>query len=161
MAVFFPRDSPFGDFDRIVSAFFDPDAGTTTATRGNNQRQQRNQRSAILTRAGFHPRLDLAETDAGYVVHADLPGIPKDKVDVSISDEGVLVISGERSANKEIKDEQRHVVERSYGRFERAVRLPQDADRDNVQAKMADGVLELVVPKLAAPKEAVKKISIL
>ncbi|KAI9324801.1 HSP20-like chaperone [Zopfochytrium polystomum] len=123
MAVFFPRDSPFGDFDRI--------------------RQQRNQRSAILTRAGFHPRLDLAETDAGYVVHADLPGIPKDKVDVSISDEGVLVISGERSANKEIKDEQRHVVERSYGRFERAVRLPQDADRDNVQAKMADGVLEL------------------
>ncbi|KAI9328994.1 HSP20-like chaperone [Zopfochytrium polystomum] len=161
MAVFFPRDSPFGDFDRIVSAFFDPDAGTTTAARGNNQRQQRTPRSTILTRAGFHPRIDLAETDAGYVVHADLPGIPKDKVDVSISDEGVLVISGERSSNKEIKDEQRHVVERSYGRFERAVRLPQDADRENVQAKMTDGVLELVVPKLAPPKEAIKKISIL
>ncbi|KAI9346758.1 HSP20-like chaperone [Zopfochytrium polystomum] len=160
MAVFFPRDSPFGDFDRIVSAIFDPDAGAAASTTSSSQRQQRNPRSSILTRAGFHPRLDLAETDAGYVVHADLPGIPKDKVDVSISDDGVLMISGERSANKEIKDEQRHVVERSYGRFERAVRLPQDADRDNVQAKMTDGVLELVVPKLAAPKEAVKKISI-
>ncbi|KAI9366746.1 HSP20-like chaperone, partial [Zopfochytrium polystomum] len=152
--------SPFGDFDRIVSAFFDPDASTSTSSSGSGQRQQRNPRSTIVTRAGFHPRLDLAETDAGYVVHADLPGISKDKVDVSISDDGVLMISGERSSNKEIKDEQRHVVERSYGRFERTVRLPQDADRDNVQAKMADGVLELVVPKLAAPKEAVKKISI-
>ncbi|KAJ1569067.1 Heat shock protein HSP 90-beta [Cladochytrium tenue] len=144
MAVFFPRDSVFGDIDRLFDAFAS-DVLAPPASSSNNTG------TGTVTRArggGALGRLDLAETDSSYVIHADLPGVAKENVSVSVGEGNVLTIAGERQQNSETKDARRHIVERSYGRFERAVRLPEDADVDKVQAKMNEGVLELSFPKL-------------
>ncbi|KAJ3093846.1 hypothetical protein HDU96_001999 [Phlyctochytrium bullatum] len=105
-------------------------------------------------------RLDVSETPTSYLIHADLPGVSKDQLNITLKDD-VLTISGERKDSREIKDEQRHVVERSYGRFSRSVRLPVNADAENVAARLDEGVLEVTVGKREVPKEeAPKRISI-
>ncbi|KAJ1561755.1 hypothetical protein HK405_002947 [Cladochytrium tenue] len=111
-------------------------------------------------RGGTFGRLDLIETDGSYIVHSDLPGVAKENVSVSIGEGNVLTIAGERKRNSETKDAHRHIFERSYGRFERSVRLPEDADVGKVQAKMADGVLELSLPKLPPPENRTRTITI-
>ncbi|KAJ1554997.1 hypothetical protein HK405_003477 [Cladochytrium tenue] len=157
MAVFFPRDSVFGDLDRYFNAFASdvfpsatPAASAGTGAAGTVSR----------VRGGTLGRLDLAETDNSYVIHADLPGVAKENVSVSVGEGNVLTIAGERQQNSETKDSRRHIVERSYGRFERSVRLPEDADVDKVQAKMADGVLELSLPKMPPPENKTRTITI-
>ncbi|KAI8607966.1 HSP20-like chaperone [Chytriomyces sp. MP71] len=106
----------------------------------------------------FSARLDFSETDKNYILHADLPGIPKEQVNISIK-EDVLTLSGERSSKHEEKDEHKHIVERSQGKFVRSVRLPQDANVEDVKATMNHGVLELVIGKKAR-EEGVKTINI-
>ncbi|KAJ3211587.1 Heat shock protein HSP 90-beta [Entophlyctis luteolus] len=106
----------------------------------------------------FNARMDLSETEKGYTVCADVPGVNKEDIDIHVKD-NLLTISGERSSDKEIKDDQRHIVERSYGKFSRSLRLPNDADADKVTASMENGVLELLFGK--KPSGAVvKKISL-
>ncbi len=94
------------------------------------------------------PRLDVTETDKAYVFHADLPGLAKENVSISIQDH-TLTIEGERSAKKEEKNEHRHIVERSFGKFSRSLALPKDANTKEVKATMEHGVLELVFTKKA------------
>ncbi|KAJ3109642.1 hypothetical protein HDU97_003118 [Phlyctochytrium planicorne] len=109
------------------------------------------------------PRLDVTETDKSYVIHADLPGINKEEVNINIKDD-MLNISGERRSSSEqvSADNTRRLVERGYGRFSRSVRLPMDADAENVAAKMENGVLELCIAKRETGQEeqGTKKITI-
>ncbi|KAJ3340099.1 hypothetical protein HDU83_007261 [Entophlyctis luteolus] len=107
----------------------------------------------------FNAYMDLSETEKEYILHADIPGVKKDEIDISIK-ENVLTISGERTANKEIKDDQRHLVERAYGKFSRSLRLPNDANADKAVASFDSGVLQLVFPKKPLD-DGVKKISVL
>ncbi|KAJ3089415.1 hypothetical protein HK100_007755 [Physocladia obscura] len=143
------RDPLFRDFDRLFNAQLN-----ALSTIDN----QNNEVASAYWGGNFHARLDLTEADDGYHVHADLPGVNKDEVNITAKD-GILTISGERSTNKEVKDEQRHIVERSFGKFSRSVRLPNDANVEAVSAKLDNGVLELVIAKKVA-EEGVKKISI-
>ncbi|KAJ3106718.1 hypothetical protein HK100_003698 [Physocladia obscura] len=145
----FNRDPLFRDFDRLFNAQLN-----ALSTIDN----QNNEVASAYWGGNFHARLDLTEADDGYHVHADLPGVNKDEVNITTKD-GILTISGERSTNKEVKDEQRHIVERSFGKFSRSVRLPNDANVEAVSAKLDNGVLELVIAKKAVD-EGVKKISI-
>ncbi|KAJ3244382.1 hypothetical protein HDU78_011033 [Chytriomyces hyalinus] len=93
-----------------------------------------------------------------YLVHADLPGIPKEQVQISVKDD-ILTLSGERSQRREEKDEHSHIVERSQGKFSRSLRLPRDANVEDVKATMEHGVLELVVGK-KVKEDGAKKITI-
>jgi HSP20 family protein len=90
------------------------------------------------------PRIDIDESDQAIQVSAELPGVPKDAVDVSI-DGDVLVIRGEKHCER--KDEEARVSECYYGTFQRAIQLPFSPDPDKVEATCENGVLKLIVPK--------------
>ncbi|KAF9676884.1 hypothetical protein SADUNF_Sadunf08G0049900 [Salix dunnii] len=105
-------------------------------------------------------RIDWKETPEAHVFKADLPGLKKEEVKVEIEEGKVLQISGERSKEKEEKNEKWHRVERSSGKFLRRFRLPENARADQVKANMEDGVLTVTVPKVEIKKPDVKAIEI-
>lgn len=95
--------------------------------------------------------LDVVEEKDQYVLKADLPGINKEDVKVSVEN-GILTIEGERKTEAEDKDKQVHRVERSYGRFLRSVNIGTNVDVSKIHASYKDGVLQLNVPKTEAAK---------
>jgi HSP20 family protein len=97
------------------------------------------------------PAIDVYSDDANVVVTAELPGLKKDEVEVSY-DGGVLSIKGERKHEAEFKEEGYHRVERAYGAFHRAVRLPAEVDASKTAAEMKDGVLTITLPKAEQAK---------
>ncbi|MFN4021608.1 MAG: Hsp20/alpha crystallin family protein [Hydrogenophilus thermoluteolus] len=101
--------------------------------------------------ADWAPLVDIEENENGYLIKADLPGLAKDDVHVTLEN-GVLSISGERKQEKEEKDKKYHRVERVYGRFVRSFTLPEDADPDQIFAQFKDGVLEVRIGKSEAVK---------
>lgn len=95
----------------------------------------------------FAPAMDVKETDNEYYVRADLPGVKKDDLDISIQD-GVLTINAETKYENEEKDNGRVIrQERRYGKFVRSMRLGDAVDVDKVKAEYKDGVLNLTLPK--------------
>lgn len=105
----------------------------------------------------WSPAVDIKETDQAFVIHADLPGVKADDIEV-IMEEGVLTIKGERESTKEEEKESYKRVERFKGSFMRRFTLPDIADSSNVSAKTKEGVLELVIPKVEKAKP--QKISV-
>jgi HSP20 family protein len=103
------------------------------------------------------PAIDVTETDGEIEVTAELPGLEEKDVQINVAD-NVLTIRGEKKAEKEDKQKDYHVVERSYGSFYRALELPAGVDADKIKANISKGVLKVTVPKPAA-KQA-KKIDV-
>ncbi|KAK6145404.1 LOW QUALITY PROTEIN: hypothetical protein DH2020_022224 [Rehmannia glutinosa] len=102
---------------------------------------------------------DRLEGDAGGP-RADVPGLKKDEVKVEVEEGNVLHISGERSREKEEKNDTWHRMERSSGKFLRRFRLPENAKMDQIKASMENGVLTVTVPKVETKKPQVKAIEI-
>lgn len=100
---------------------------------------------------GLVPALDVGENDHHYAISVELPGARKEDVHVELH-EGVLTIRGEKTSEREEKQEQSRYVERSYGSFSRSLRLPPDADVEHLDASFKDGVLAITVPKTEAAK---------
>jgi HSP20 family protein len=105
------------------------------------------------------PRLDVFERDNKLVVKAELPGVKKEDLDVAL-DQGDLVIRGERKAEHEVKEEQYYRMERSYGSFYRRLPLPFEIKPEQIEAKFADGVLEITIPKPPEAKTQPTKIAV-
>ena len=105
------------------------------------------------------PAVDIAETEKGFRVTAELPGMKKEDVEVSVS-QGLLTIKGEKREEREEKDKGYHLSERRFGSFQRSFRLPSHADVDRIDAKFDNGVLTLTVPKSADALKSEKKIKI-
>ena len=103
--------------------------------------------------------VDVAEDDKAYTVTAELPGIDEKDIDVSLA-EDVLTVKGEKRAEKEEKNKNRHVCERSYGSFQRSFALPADVDTKRIDAKFAKGVLTVTLPKNPKAQPAAKKINV-
>jgi HSP20 family protein len=97
------------------------------------------------------PALEMYEKDNNFVVKAELPGVKKDDVDVSITGD-TLTIKGQKKASKEIKDEDYYRCEAHYGSFSRSITLPAAVDAKKIEASYENGILEIHVPKA---KEAV------
>jgi HSP20 family protein len=109
--------------------------------------------------ARFAPLMDVVETDKAIEIDAELPGMTEKDIDVSVVD-NVLTVKGEKKEEKEEKDTDYHMVERSYGAFTRSLMLPYEVDASKVEAKFDKGVLKITLPKPAEVKAKTKKIKI-
>eukprot|EP00027_Filamoeba_sp_ATCC50430_P000945 CAMPEP_0168554936 /NCGR_PEP_ID=MMETSP0413-20121227/8055_1 /TAXON_ID=136452 /ORGANISM="Filamoeba nolandi, Strain NC-AS-23-1" /LENGTH=156 /DNA_ID=CAMNT_0008585729 /DNA_START=32 /DNA_END=498 /DNA_ORIENTATION=+ len=94
----------------------------------------------------WKPSCDIKETDKEYVLHAELPGVSKDDINIEVH-EGVLTISGEKKKTKKESNEKFHRVERSYGKFVRSMTVPEELSADQIKARYENGVLEVTIPK--------------
>ncbi len=104
-----------------------------------------------LVRGVWSPAVDIYETDKEIVLKAELPGINKDDVVVEVKD-NILLLKGERKSEKEVKEENFHRMERSYGTFQRSFTLPNTVDKDRVKASYKNGVLKIELPKTSTRK---------
>ncbi len=104
--------------------------------------------------SGATPALDVHEDKDNYVVKAELPGMKKEDIDVSLHD-GVLNISGERKSEETTEKTTVYRSERFFGRFQRTVKLPATVSADKIKAQYKDGVLTVTLPKAeeAKPKQ--------
>jgi HSP20 family protein len=103
------------------------------------------------------PPLDVTDDDKEFVVTAELPGMPKDAIDIKYED-GVLTISGEKSSESEEQKANSYRMERRYGSFCRSLTLPSSIDPDRIAAKLENGVLRIQLPKSKEAKAKAVKI---
>jgi HSP20 family protein len=122
------------EMNRMFNAFFD----APSSSGGGN--------GGAGTVRRWLPAMDLVETDEHFVLRADLPGLSQEDVEIELED-NVLTISGERKAEHEEKGEGFYRMERSFGRFRRALTLPEGIDADAITAGFDKGVLEVRIPK--------------
>ena len=104
-------------------------------------------------------RVDVAETEKTLEVTAELPGVNEKDIDVSLAGD-MLTIKAEKKSDKEEKTKDYHLVERSYGTFERSMMLPFKADAAKIEAKFDKGVLKLIVQKPAEAQTKTQKIEV-
>jgi len=97
------------------------------------------------------PAVDIKEEDDRYLLHADIPGVKPEEIEIAM-ESGVLTIKGERRQESEEEKENYKRIERSYGLFYRRFSLPDDANPEKITATGKDGVLEVVIPKSEAVK---------
>ncbi len=105
----------------------------------------------------WRPRVDIFETEAGYQVEADLPGMTTEDLSIDLED-GLLTISGERKAPEGQKEDCCHVNERVHGKFRRTFRLHNSIDTEKIDAGMKHGVLVINLPKMEQAKPRKIKI---
>lgn len=136
---------PFGEFDdafgRLMPSLFARFA-RVSADNGNQYE--------------WAPSADISETDAEYLIRAELPAVKKEDVKVTLN-EGVITISGERKEDKENTDEKFHRVESFRGVFSRRFSVPDNIDEKAIRAESKDGVLTVRLPKTkASPPKTVE-----
>jgi HSP20 family protein len=136
-------DNPFISLQREVERLFD-DFTRGVPAFGNGKTE-------------LLPSMDVTETDKDIEITAELPGLEEKDVQINVAD-NFLTIRGEKTAEKEEKDKNYRLLERSYGSFERTLELPDGVNADAIQASIAKGVLTVTVPK-PAPAQS-KKIEV-
>lgn len=92
------------------------------------------------------PAVDVQETDKAFVFIAELPGLGKDDIEITLED-NLLTLNGERALEEKEEGDTYHRIERSYGKFSRSFNLPSQADNTQVAAAFSDGLLTIEVPK--------------
>ncbi len=107
--------------------------------------------------AEWVPAVDIKETSDKFVLHADLPGVKPEEIDISMEN-GVLTIKGEKKTEATTEKEGYKRVERTYGSFYRRFSLPDTANPDAISAVSKHGVLEIIIPKRESVQP--KKISV-
>ncbi len=107
----------------------------------------------------WYPTLDVAETKNEVIVKAEVPGMDPKDIDISLSD-GMLIIKGEKKQEREEKEADYHLVERSYGAFTRSVQLPKEVQSDKISAAYKDGILKITLPKTEEAKKKEIKIKV-
>jgi len=107
----------------------------------------------------WHPSLDVAETKNEILVKAEIPGIDPKDIDISLAN-NVLTIKGEKKQEKEEKEENFHVIERSYGSFVRSIRLPKEVQSEKISASYKNGILKVTLPKSEEAKKKEIKIKV-
>ena len=144
-----PVPSPFRAFqeemDRMFHAFSMPQMSWSTG---------------LGTSSGaLGLRVDIGETDDEIQIQADLPGVPEDDVEVTLEDD-VLTIRAEKKSEQEKSERNWRVTERSYGRFERSIRVPSGIDPEKTKAAFDKGVLTVTLPKPPAAATTARRIEV-
>jgi HSP20 family protein len=107
--------------------------------------------------SGFTPAMDIEETETGYELTVDVPGVKPADINIALEDDQVIV-SGTRHAKADGDEQANRRSERSWGEFRRSVRLPEAVDQDRIEASYELGVLTIQLPKI--PKKVPRKIVI-
>jgi len=146
----FPRgdQSPFVELHQRMNDLFDDFFGGFDV--GVNRLESR-----FMTA----PSIDVSETDDDVRVTADLPGMDEKDVQVILEND-ILTIKGEKKREHEEKKQSYHMVERSYGQFQREISLPAGMDREKIKATFKKGVLKVILPKTPESKSAQKRITV-
>ncbi len=112
-----------------------------------------------MAREAFAPSMDLEMYEEGneLVVKAELPGIARKDIDISVEDD-ILTIKAEKKEEKERKDTDYYFDEREYGTYERCMTLPTRVDAEKISANLKNGVLEIRLPKAEVPET--KKVEV-
>ena len=105
------------------------------------------------------PAVDVSETDKAYEITAELPGMDEKNVEVKLAN-GILAIKGEKQDEKEEKQKDYYMRERSFGSFERTFAVPDGVDADKIEARFKKGVLTVTLPKSAEAQKSEKKIDV-
>jgi len=120
---------------------------------------RRNRAMEFGTGGALMPKVDVVEGKDGIEVMAELPGVEEKDIDVTLAD-GMLTIRGEKKVERDEKEKDWHVVERSYGTFSRTISLPYDPEAGKVEAKFDKGVLTVRLPKPAEIAKKERKIEV-
>jgi HSP20 family protein len=99
-----------------------------------------------LVSGTWMPPVDIVESKDKITIHVELPGFKESQVDLTVED-GILTVKGERRFEAETSERNYHRVERSYGTFVRSFTLPTNVDQGRIEARFADGVLAIDMPK--------------
>jgi HSP20 family protein len=105
------------------------------------------------------PTVDILENNGDIVVKAELPGVKKEDIDISLTDD-TITISGEKKKEEEVKKKDYYRYESSYGSFCRTFSLPSEVQSDKAKTKMKDGVLEVRIPKTEEAKKKEVKVKV-
>lgn len=137
---------PLHEIEKLQEAFSQILGGTSLPRWGD--------RNPGLFESVWGPAVDIYESKDDVIVRADIPGMKKEDIEISIQDD-ILVLKGERKAFEESEDHANLRTERSYGVFSRAFTLPAGVDTSKAAATYREGVLELKLPKNeeSKPKE--------
>jgi len=146
------RWEPFRELDDFI-ARYNPRFGRLTGARSTTPEVSQQAAPA------WTPAANISETDAEYLIKAELPEVGKEDVKVTV-DDGVITISGERRNELEHKDEKLRRVESCYGSFARSFRLPEDADVGAIQAESKNGILKVRVPKQPAARPRTVEVQV-
>lgn len=136
------RWNPVREFDDLMNRY--------NRMFGSNWASEREGKD-LFSRSDWAPAVDIKESAEAFTIDAELPGMSKDDVKVTVHD-GVLTIEGERKHEEESTDKKQHRIERFYGSFMRRFTLPENVDENSVKASFKDGLLTLTLLK-AEPKE--------
>jgi HSP20 family protein len=126
---------PFRDVDDVFDRFF-----------AESMRRWPRQGAAGQPPREWAPAADVSETDAEFVIKAELPEVRKEDVSITVQD-GVLTLAGERKPQKIEDQETIHRIERLYGAFARRFALPDNADEQGIRAESRDGLIVIRIPK--------------
>ena len=108
----------------------------------------------------FSPVVDVEQEDKQYELSVELPGVRREDVNVECTDD-LLVISGSKERKQTRGEGENRQSERVYGSFQRAFRLPEDAVRENIEARFDDGVLTVSIPRDASRgQESTRRIEV-
>tara|TARA_A100000164_G_scaffold378373_1_gene419801 strand:- start:2867 stop:3298 length:432 start_codon:yes stop_codon:yes gene_type:complete len=107
----------------------------------------------------WEPAYDIHEDDKNYYLSFDLPGIGKDSIDISISND-MLIVSGSRKSESNHNDNYSRFNNIQYGNFQKSFNLPENVNQDKISAKMKDGVLNMAIKKSKNISDDIKKITI-
>lgn len=109
----------------------------------------------------YIPPINLIEKEGEYTLSMEIPGMTKDDIEITISEDNALVLKGEKTCKEEAKEgEEYYYSEISYGSFRREIPLPQNANTEAIKASYDKGVLSISLPKKEKEKPKVKKIAI-
>ena len=103
------------------------------------------------------PAVDITEDDSGYKVTAELPGMGEKEIEVAVAGD-TLTLKGEKRQEKEQKEQNFYLSERSYGSFQRSFYVPEGVDRDKIAAEFSKGVLTVTMPKTVKAVSARRRL---
>jgi len=118
----------------------------------------RTERDDEMQLAAWAPPVDIAEEKDRILITAELPGFKENEIEIQ-TENGMLTLRGERKFEKETDGKSYHRVERSYGQFVRSFSLPNNVDREKIQATFRDGLLQVELPKREDAKPRTIRIS--
>jgi Molecular chaperone (small heat shock protein) len=129
---------------------FDPFRSFESLARRMSEMFEDFEKGITVTPSDFSPRVDISEDEKHLYVTVEIPGVNKDDVKVTINDDNILVIKGEKKREFKTEYKERNFirVERSYGSFQRSFMLPDNFKKDNVSAKFENGVLTITLEKI-------------